>query len=254
MMEAIHTPVLTEPGNNNITQSDAAVVLINATQMAKPFGKKPADWLRLSATKRFLHELGEMKKVPVTELVKRIKKKKAEGGERSILLQENAAMEFARWLSPAFIIWSNHRMKELMLTGQTTVDQQADETMLLDTFSPLISQIALYEESVMEQARKLDYHDAVLQSRTLITTNVIAKELGMSAIALNKLLNAKKVIYKSDDHWVLYADYAGKGYTGTKTAVFLDSSGNYQSNIHTYWTEKGREFIHSLLKEENWAA
>jgi len=76
----------------------------------------------------------------------------------------------------------------------------------------------------------------------------------MSAIALNKLLNAKKVIYKSDNHWVLYAEHAGKGYTGTKTAVFLDSSGNYQSNIHTYWTEKGREFIHALLKEENQAA
>ena len=253
-METIHTPVLRDSGNNNITYFDNAGVLVNATQMAKPFGKKPADWLRLLSTKRFLHELGEMKKVPVTELVKRTKISKAEGGERSILLQEDAAMEFARWLSPAFIIWSNHRMKELMLTGQTTVEHQANETMLLETFSPLINQIALYEESVLEQARKLDYHDAVLQSRTLITTNVIAKELGMSAIALNKLLNAKKVIYKSDNHWVLYAEHAGKGYTGTKTAVFLDSSGNYQSNIHTYWTEKGREFIHALLKEENQAA
>ena len=228
--------------------------MVNATQLAKPFGKRPANWLRLSSTKRFLLELGEMKNIPVAELVQRTKKSAAEGGERSILLQEDAAMEFARWLSPAFIIWSNQRMKELMLTGQTTVEQQANETMLLETFSPLINGIALYEESVLEQARKLDYHDAVLQSRTLITTNVIAKELGMSAIALNKLLNAKKVIYKSDNHWVLYADHASKGYTGTKTAVFRDSSGNYQSNIHTYWTEKGREFIHSLLKEENKAA
>jgi len=253
-MEAIHTPALTESGNNNITHSTDAVVLVNATQMAKPFGKRPADWLRLSSTKRLLLELVEMKNVPVTELVKRTKKSAAEGGKRSILLQEDAAMEFARWLSPAFIIWSNQRMKELMLTGQTTVEQQANETMLLETFSPLMDQIALYEESVMEQARKLDYHDAVLQSRTLITTNVIAKELGMSAIALNKLLNAKKVIYKSDNHWVLYADHAGKDYTGTKTAVFRDSSGNYQSNIHTYWTEKGREFIHSLLKEEQQVA
>jgi phage antirepressor YoqD-like protein len=254
MMETIHTPVLTETGNNNVTYFDNAGILVNATQMAKPFGKKPADWLRLSSTKRLLQELGEMKKVPVTELVRRTKKSTAEGIERSILLQEDAAMEFARWLSPAFIIWSNYRMKELMLTGKTTVDQQANETVLLETLSPLVNRIALYEESVLEQARKLDYHDAVLQSRTLITTNVIAKELGMSAISLNKLLHAKKVIYKSDDHWVLYAEHAGKGYTGTKTAVFQDSSGNYQSNIHTYWTEKGRQFIHSLLKEENKAA
>jgi len=253
-MEAMHTPALTEAGNNNITYFDNAGVMVNATQMAKPFGKKPSDWLRLSSTKRFLQELAAMKKVPVTELVTRTKKSAAEGGERSILLQEDVAMEFARWLTPAFVIWSNQRMKELMLTGQTTVDQQANETAMLDTLSPLVNKIAWYEESVLEQSRKLEYHDSVLQSRTLIPTNVIAKELGMSAIALNKILQAKKVIYKSDNHWVLYADHAGKGYTGTKTAVFQDSSGNYQSNIHTYWTEKGREFIHSLLKEEEKAA
>src|SRR4051812_44201981 len=254
MIEAMNTPVIDQSGNNNITHFDNAGIMVNATQVAKPFGKKPADWLRLSSTKRLLLELAEMKKVPVTELVSRTKKKAAKGSERSILLQEDAAMEFARWLSPAFVIWSNQHMKELMLTGQAAVEQPVNETMLPDAFSPLINQIALYEESVLEQARKLDYHDSVLQSRTLITTNVIAKELGMSAIALNKLLNAKKVIYKSDNHWVLYADYAGKGYTGTKTAIFQDSAGNYQSNIHTYWTEKGREFIHSLLKEENKAA
>lgn len=253
-MEAMHTPALAEAGNNNITYFNNAEVMVNATQMAKPFGKKPSDWLRLSSTKRFLQELAAMKKVPVTELVTRTKKSATEGSERNILMQEDVAMEFARWLTPAFVIWSNQRMKELMLTGQTTVDQQANETAVLDTLSPLVNKIAWYEESVLEQSRKLEYHDSVLQSRTLIPTNVIAKELGMSAIALNKLLQAKKVIYKSDNHWVLYADHAGKGYTGTKTAVFQDSSGNYQSNIHTYWTEKGREFIHSLLKEEEKAA
>jgi phage antirepressor YoqD-like protein len=224
--------------------------MVNATQMAKPFGKKPADWLRLSSTKRFLLELGEMRKVPVSELVQRVKKSAAEGGERSLLLQEDAAIEFARWLSPAFIIWSNQRMKELLLNGQTAIAQPEAETLPLDALTPLMNRIALFEESVHEQARKLDYHDSVLQSRTLITTNVIAKELGMSAIALNKLLHAKKIIYKGDNHWVLYAEHAGKGYTGTKTAIFRDSAGNYQSNIHTYWTEKGRAFIHELLKEE----
>ena len=246
----MNTPVINQAGNNNITLYNDTGIMVNATQMAKPFGKKPADWLRLSSTKRLLQELADIKNVPVTELVKRTKKSAAEGGERSILLHEYVAMEFARWLSPAFVIWSNQRTKELMLTGQTAIEQTADEVMLRDTLSPLVGQIAMYEESVLEQARKLDYHDSVLQSRTLIPTNVVAKELGMSAIALNKFLNAKKVIYKSDNHWVLYAEHAGKGYTGTKTAIFLDSRGDYQSNIHTYWTEKGRAFIHALLKEE----
>ena len=186
--------------------------------------------------------------MPVGSLVKR-SRKSAAGGESITWLHEDAAMEFARWLSPAFIIWSNRRTKEMLLAGQTIAEQPPSETLPLTVLAPLVNQLAIIEESAQEQARKLAYIDAVLQSRTLITTTAIAKELGMSAVALNKLLHEKKVIYKSNDHWVLYADHCGKSYTGTKTAIFRDSSGNYQSNIHTYWTEKGREFIHELLKE-----
>jgi len=251
----MNTPVLMESGNNNMTLFNETGVLVNATQMAKPFSKKPADWLRLSSAKRFLNELGEIKKLPVTELVKRSRKRAANGGEAITWMQEDAAMEFARWLSPAFVIWSNQRTKELLLTGQTAVEQQEPaETLPLNVFAPLVNKLTLFEESVQEQARKLEYIDSVLQSRTLITTTTIAKELGMSAVALNKLLHEKKVIYKSNNHWVLYADHCGKGYTGTKTAIFQDSGGNYQSSIHTYWTEKGRAFIHELLKEEQKAA
>lgn len=253
-MEAINTPVIHPSGNNEIQLFNDAGVMVNATQMAQPFGKKPADWLRLISTKRFLHELANIKQVPVAELVKRTKQHAARGSGKMVLLQEDAAMEFARWLSPAFIIWSNGRTKEWLLNGQTAAEQQEREVLPLNVFATLVNRLPGFDELVLEQARKLDYHDAVLQSRTLITTTTIAKELGMSAVALNKLLHQKKVIYKSNNHWVLYAGHAGKGYTGTKTAFFQDSGGNYQSSIHTYWTEKGRAFIHSLLKEENKAA
>lgn len=32
-------------------------------------------------------------------------------------MHEDVALEFARWLSPAFAIWCNDRIKELLLTG-----------------------------------------------------------------------------------------------------------------------------------------
>ena len=86
-----------------------------------------------------------------------------------------------------------------------------------------------------------------MQSEALIATNVIAKELGMSAVTLNAKLNKLGILYKSGDTWVLYHKYQNNGYTGTKTASYTDSRGNAQSHVHTYWTEKGRKFIHDIM-------
>ncbi len=245
-MDNIIKPGLVTFGTETLADNNTKGIMINASAMAKPFGKKTAEWLRLRSTQRFLAELAELKSIPVGDLINKINKR-GEGREKGVWIHEDAALEFARWLSPSFAIWNNQRTKELLLTGKTeTVNEEQLPVVASDL---LVSKVGKLEDIMREQARKAVYHDAVLQSRTLIPANVIAKELGMSAIALNKQLCEKKIIYKSDNHWVLYAEYQGKGYTGTKTALYIDSQGKYQSNIHTYWTEKGREFIHAVIKD-----
>lgn len=50
-------------GNANVTfLAEGEKVMINATEMAKPFGKKPIDWLRLPSTIGFLKDLSEVRK------------------------------------------------------------------------------------------------------------------------------------------------------------------------------------------------
>ena len=71
----------------------------------------------------------------------------------------------------------------------------------------------------------------------------------MSAVTLNSKLNELKVQYYTSGTWVLYSKHDGKGYTQTKTYTFTDNNGNSKTSIQTTWTEKGREFIHSLFKE-----
>ena len=96
---------------------------------------------------------------------------------------------------------------------------------------------------------KAEYYDNVLTSENAIQTNVIAKDYGMSAINFNKLLYSLRIQYKtSKDTWVLYQEYASKGYTVTQT-ILLKSGG---SVIHTYWTQKGREFLYKKLKENGY--
>ncbi|GAB3318040.1 hypothetical protein GCM10027299_09510 [Larkinella ripae] len=94
---------------------------------------------------------------------------------------------------------------------------------------------------------KAEYTDKVLQSVDDMTTTTIAKELGMSAIALNKVLSERKVQYKIDDHYVLYAKYHDCGYATTRTHQYFDGNGNAHTKHYLVWTEVGRMFIHGLL-------
>lgn len=68
--------------------------------------------------------------------------------------------------------------------------------------APLVAEIK-------EQKPKVEYHDDVLNKEGLITTTVIAKDLGFkSATKLNKIMNMNKIIFKNQSGtWCPYADY-----------------------------------------------
>lgn len=110
-------------------------------------------------------------------------------------------------------------------------------------------QIELGEHTIKEQAPKVEYFDDVLKSESLITTTLIAKDLGMNARALNRLLHDKKIHYKCQGVWVLTAKYEKEGYTRTKTHKYEDSCGVERTELHTYWTEKGRAFVINIFKQ-----
>ncbi|MGP4038365.1 phage antirepressor KilAC domain-containing protein [Gracilibacillus sp. D59] len=93
---------------------------------------------------------------------------------------------------------------------------------------------------------KASYYDMVLQNKSLLSVSKIAKDYGMSAIKLNKKLHELGVQYKQGDIWLLYAKYQDKGYTQTTTHV-IDAD---KSRVQTKWTQKGRLFIYSLLREQ----
>ena len=109
--------------------------------------------------------------------------------------------------------------------------------------------IAKQKYAIYEYHPKAVYHDKVLQSKTGYTATTIAKELGMSAIKLNRILRSKNIIYKRDRHWVLFALYQNRGYMLTRTTTFEKDNEIYTS-IDSRWTEKGRRFIHMVIDKE----
>lgn len=243
-----------------ITFSNGDSVVVNATEMAKPFGKSTTHWLRNQSTQEFIKELSRLRNRNVNDLVQVVNG--GSNGEHGTWLHEDVAMEFARWLSPAFAIWCNDRIKELLTTGVTTTrndDEAIAYAMMvlqkrLDESKAEKERLAYANEKQSEQlklqAPKVAYHDEVLTSTSTYTTTQIAKEFGMSAEALNRKLHEIGVQFKQSGQWLLYTQYADKGYTKTITRSFDGGHGVHTSQL-TVWTERGRKFIHAL-NDTNW--
>lgn len=108
--------------------------------------------------------------------------------------------------------------------------------------------IEVQETQIKELAPKAQYTEKVLQSSETYVTTRIAQELGISAYALNKKLHEMKVQRKVDTQWILYAQFLDKGYAKSDTIPYPKSDGTVGTNTQTVWTEKGRQFIHSLFR------
>ena len=91
-----------------------------------------------------------------------------------------------------------------------------------------------------------EYTRKTLTSVSTWNTNIIAKEMGMSAVTLNKKLQKLGVQYKQHDVWVISAKYEGRGYVKTQTYTYMKSGGETGTRLQMEWTERGRRFLHEL--------
>lgn len=120
----MNTPIVYDYKGSKISFTNGKNVMVNATEMAKTFGKRPAKWLELPSTKEFLAALTDVRKSDFA-LIQTDKGGISGGG--GTWMHEDVALEFARWLSPAFAIWCNDRIKELLKYGMTATQPTLDE-------------------------------------------------------------------------------------------------------------------------------
>jgi len=126
---------------------------------------------------------------------------------------------------------------------QQTVDHLKERCNFLDR------QVLEQQKIIEELYPKASYYDTILQCKDLITVTSIAKDYGMSARGLNKVLYDLGVQYKQGDTWVLYAQYQKHDYMRGKTHSYTGSEGETHATGHSYWTPKGRIFLYQMLKQ-----
>ena len=174
-----------------ITFQKGDSVMVNATEMAKPFGKLAKDWLTNKSTKEFLSTLSAVRTIPLTSLVEI---KQGGNSEQGTWMHEDVALEFARWLSPAFSIWCNDRIKELLQYGitatQPTLEQMINNPDLVISLATQLKQereekqlLALDNEKQRTQITKLqpkaDFADKAFAMEGKCDIGQAAKILGL---------------------------------------------------------------------------
>ena len=173
-----------------------------------------------------------------------------ESGLYSLILFSKlpTAREFKRWVTSEVL--PSIRKTGGYITGQ---DELSDADLMAKALLVAQRQIEQREERInaLETANKKLLPDAEygrsLQSKHGITTTSIAKELGMSAVALNKRLHELGVQYRQSGQWYLYRKYQNKGLTTTRTVPIVRFDGKPDVRRETLWTMAGHRFIRDLM-------
>lgn len=105
------------------------------------------------------------------------------------------------------------------------------------TYLEALKQLVVSEEKRIEAERK---NAILMHINKNYTATEVAKECNLkSAMELNKILRDNKIQYKSNDTWVTYSEYSGKGYFDIKQEVLDNGRVIYHRRI----TQYGRDFI-----------
>ena len=159
-----------------------------------------------------------------------------------------------------------HQQEVQMGLDKKLIGEQDEEIHRLnEEVNDQMVRMAIQGQNVVALERQVDgllpkamYSDNVLDSVSCFTTTQVAKELGITAQELNRSLCSLHVQYYQSGQYMLYADYAHMGLAKSRTQyrAFMAPAGDgtkrkvgkVVTSTYLVWTEKGRKFIHDLVK------
>ena len=167
-----------------------------------------------------------------------------ESGLYSLILSSklDSAKRFKHWVTSE-VLPSIRKQGGYMVVRA----DESDEVILARALQIMETAVQRRDEEIARLKPRAEYADHVLDAITCITTTQLAKELGMTAQQLNRLLCEMHIQYWQSGQYMLYADYARMGLAKSRTSTHTTSSGVVLTEVYLVWTERGREFIHQLL-------
>ncbi len=227
-------------------------VMVNATEMAKPFGKQPSDWTKTKSSQEFIDSLSAVRNILRTDLMRVIQG----GSMQGTWMHEDVAMEFARWLSPTFAIWCNDRIKELLKYGMTAT-QPTLEAMVNNP--DLVIGLAQKLKEEREHKAKLQAENDKLRPKAELMDKVMDTDqkidVGQAAKILQLPFGRNTLFQKLREKGVFFSnrnepkqEYIKRGYFELKEKWIDRDNHDGFMVVKVLVTQKGLDFIAKLFE------
>ncbi|MFK1876070.1 phage antirepressor KilAC domain-containing protein [Bacteroides fragilis] len=245
-------------------------VMVNATQLAKIYGKRPNDYLSLPATNQLINAITRKYGISENQLV--ISKVGSSHNGGGTWMHRLIVVDFCQWLDIDLKLWCTEKLDELMRYGMTatqpTLEQMIDNPDLVIHLATQLKQereerakleaqteqqqatIKIQTEEIKKSAPKVSYYDNHLQSVNTLTSTQVAKQIGMDAEKLHRKMKEIGILYKQSGQWILHVPYSTWGLHSTRTQTYTRSDGSTGTSVYTVWTTKGVRFIIALYENE----
>ena len=190
-----------------------------------------------------LYEVLMQSRKPIAKQFKKgvkqiLKEIRTTGGYIATQVNETPEMIMARALKVAEHTIEEHEKRMKALAEENEAQKRINKQLEVDT--------QMKAEEIKKLTPDADYARQTLTAVNTWNTNIIAKEMGMSAVTLNQHLQRLGIQYKQHKVWVLSAKYQGKGYTKTQTYNYFNSAGEVCTRMQQEWTEVGRRWLLEL--------
>jgi prophage antirepressor-like protein len=182
-----------------------------------------------------------------------------EAGFYDVVLHSNSkkVKPFRKWVTstvlPSIRKTGQYGVFEIPKTYAEALRLAADQQDMIEHQRQVIeeneTEIIALTEKVNEMNSKAVYYDQILKSKNTILPSQIAKDYGLSAIRLNRILKNLHIQHKMRGQWLLYSKHTGKGYTKSVSIPFKYNDGTNGTKMQTEWTQKGRLFLYEELKK-----
>lgn len=227
--------------------SDENGLMVNATQLAKMFNKRPNDYLSLPSTNQLIKAITRKYGIADNQLVKI-----AQGGlTPGTWMHRLIVIDFCQWLDIDLKLWCTERIDELMRYGMTATPEKLEEIILNPD---LVIGLAKKLKEEREARMKLEEENKILKPKAQFMEKVMDSDelvdIGQAAKLLQLPFGRNTLFQELRDRGIFFAsrnepkqEYVDRGYFVMKEKWIDRSYYDGFTVLKVLVTQRGLDFL-----------